>query len=210
MKFDCVKCNYSTSKKGNYEKHLLTQKHLNDLKCNVCNTLYTTKSGLWKHKSQCNNKNLYDLIVQQQEENRKKQNELLEHIKVQQQNINDLLPKLGNQKININIFLQENCKDAINWSEFLNMLEIKMYNYEISNNISENIIRTISNGIQQLGLYRRPIHCIDLKRKKMCIKNDNIWEYDMLKVEDTLKKTHNVIHTQFKTMGTRSSHLVFE
>jgi hypothetical protein len=197
MKFECIKCDYCTTKKGNYDKHLTTQKHLKIFKCTTCDTQYTTKSGLWKHTSQCNNKNIYDLMVKQQEENIKKQNELLEQIKEQQQHLKELIPKINTPKININVFLQENCKDAINWSEFLNMLEIKMYNYELSNNISENIIRTICMGIHQLGVYKRPIHCIDLKRKKMCIKQDNNWEYDMDIVEDTLKKTHTAIHQRY-------------
>lgn len=183
MKFECVKCNYSTTKKGNYDKHITTKKHLSSPNfCNTCNKQYSTKSGLWKHKETCQ---------------RNEVQILLEQIKQQQQQITEMIPKLGNSKININVFLQEDCKDAINWVDFLNMLEIKMYDYALSDNISDNIIRTVSDGIRELGIYRRPIHCIDAKRKRLCIKHENIWEHDMVKVEDTLRKSNTMIQQKY-------------
>ena len=183
MKFLCEKCNYSTTKKGNYDKHITTKKHLSSPHhCNTCNKQYTTKSGLWKHREICKSN---DVTI------------LLNQIKQQQQQLTEMIPKLGPQKININVFLQEDCKDAINWGDFLNTLEIKMYDYSLSDNISDNIIKTISNGIQELGMYKRPIHCLDAKRKKLCIKHENNWEHDMVKVEDTLRKSNTIIKDKY-------------
>jgi hypothetical protein len=183
MKFECVKCNYSTTKKGNYDKHITTKKHLSSPNhCSTCNKQYSTKSGLWKHKETCQSNDVHTLLNQ---------------IKQQQQQLTEMIPKLGNSKININVFLQEDCKDALNWVDFLNMLEIKMYDYSLSDNISDNIIKTISNGIQELGMYKRPIHCLDAKRKKLCIKHENNWEHDMVKVEDTLRKSNTMIKEKY-------------
>jgi len=183
MKFECVKCNYSTTKKGNYDKHITTKKHLSSPNhCSTCNKQYSTKSGLWKHKETCQSNDVHILLNQ---------------IKQQQQQLTEMIPKLGNSKININVFLQEECKDALNWVDFLNMLEIKMYDYALSDNISDNIIRTVSDGIRELGMYRRPIHCIDAKRKKLCIKHENNWEHDMVKVEDTLRKSNTMIQQKY-------------
>ena len=183
MKFECIKCNYSTTKKGNYDKHITTKKHLSSPNhCTICNKQYSTKSGLWKHKETCQSSEVQTLLNQ---------------IKQQQQQLTEMIPKLGNQKININVFLQEDCKDALNWVDFLNMLEIKMYDYALSDNISDNIIRTVSDGIQQLGIYKRPIHCVDVKRKKLCIKHENNWEHDMVKVEDTLRKSNTIIQQKY-------------
>ena len=197
MKFECIKCNYCTSKKSNYDKHLTTLKHTTTpFTCTSCSKVYTSKSGLWKHEEQCMTKGICELL-KKQEDHIKRQDELLEHIKMQQDQIKEMIPKMGTQKININVFLQEDCKDALNWTDFLNMLEIKMYEFDLSDNISDHIIRTVCNGIHQLGIYKRPIHCIDLKRKKLCIKNENSWEHDMVKVEDTLRKTNTFIHEKY-------------
>ena len=196
MNYECIKCNYTTTKKGNYDKHLLTRKHLSSsFHCETCKNTYKTKSGLWKHKCKTNQQ-LCELLMKQQEEHIKQQNELLEHIKQQQQQIKEMIPKIGNtQKININIFLNEECKDALNWNDFLNMLEIKTY--DITSTINDHIIRTICNGIHELGIYKRPIHCIDMKQKKMCIKNENIWIHDVHKIQDTLFKSNEFIQQKY-------------
>ena len=64
-KFCCIFCNYNTSNKKDYEKHLLTQKHkktsngsiLEKNKSNIfvceCKKNYNTHGGLWKHKQKC-------------------------------------------------------------------------------------------------------------------------------------------------------------
>ena len=104
MKFECEKCNYLTNKKGNYDKHLTTKKHLLSYNCVTCNKQYTTKSGLWKHKETCaslTNNNVCELLLKQKEENSKFQEDLLNQIKQQQQQLTEMIPKLGNSKINI-------------------------------------------------------------------------------------------------------------
>jgi hypothetical protein len=60
--YTCIQCNYAHKNKTNYEKHLLTKKHLSIISgtenpvnhtCESCNKSYTTISGLWKHKQKC-------------------------------------------------------------------------------------------------------------------------------------------------------------
>jgi len=80
-KFYCKFCDYNTSKKSNYEEHLLTLKHkksmigndnssnsshLNsniEIKyfCNNCNKKYKDYSGLWRHKKKCNISKIEDI-----------------------------------------------------------------------------------------------------------------------------------------------------
>ena len=64
--FCCEKCNYNTSSKKDFNKHLLTLKHknrINDNKiiknnnsfiCETCNKEYCYLSGLLRHKKKCN------------------------------------------------------------------------------------------------------------------------------------------------------------
>jgi len=77
--FICEKCDYNTSKKNNYEKHLRTQKHIsndfqclamkkvakvaNNFKC-ICGKQYNDYSGLWRHKKKCNG-----IILEEKEDN---------------------------------------------------------------------------------------------------------------------------------------------
>ena len=61
-KFFCSKCDYYTNKTSSYNKHLTTRKHqeaTNDnvatdtFECNICNKVYKSRVGLWKHKKTC-------------------------------------------------------------------------------------------------------------------------------------------------------------
>ena len=59
----CEYCNYETSYKHHYDKHLTSKKHLKNTgqspkntiyySCKQCNKKYKTRSGLWKHESKC-------------------------------------------------------------------------------------------------------------------------------------------------------------
>jgi hypothetical protein len=72
QKYECVKCDYTTSNKKDYTKHLQTQKHKNNdlamfsnenvpknphtekFECENCKKKYVDNSGLWRHKKKCN------------------------------------------------------------------------------------------------------------------------------------------------------------
>ena len=65
FKFQCEKCNFLSSNKKDYNKHLSTAKHNMEIignniityKCNKCEQIYKTNSGLWKHNQKCNSQN---------------------------------------------------------------------------------------------------------------------------------------------------------
>jgi hypothetical protein len=109
--------------------------------------------------------------------------------------ISELIPKIGNttnntNQFNLNLFLNEDCKDAINWTEFVNSIEIEMNALERlkDSNITIGITNTICNKMNELGIYKRPIHCVDLKRRKLFIKNDEDWEKNDNKVDELITK----------------------
>jgi hypothetical protein len=66
--YSCEFCDFKTSKKTNYDLHLLTQKHIRNssatfsnnlatekmIKCDKCNKIYNDRTGLWRHKKKCN------------------------------------------------------------------------------------------------------------------------------------------------------------
>ena len=66
--FYCKNCDYSTSKKSNYDKHILTAKHQKIIEgdnlcgkgdskiilaCDKCKKVYKSRNGLWKHNKVC-------------------------------------------------------------------------------------------------------------------------------------------------------------
>jgi hypothetical protein len=133
----CELCNYETLWKCNIEKHYETKKHKNNeikdennkkkYKC-ICNKEYLHRQSLYQHKKTCPilNKNI-------KEEEKNSKDQIIELLLEQ----NELLKKSGksndapnitnnnqtnnntiNNTFNINVYLNENCKDAINLSDF--------------------------------------------------------------------------------------------
>ena len=78
---------------------------------------------------------------------------------------------------NIHVFLKEQCNDAVTLLEFANNLKIEDEDllYADNNGYSESITHMIMRGLEQYGVTRRPIHCSDLKRETMHVKEDTGW-----------------------------------
>lgn len=204
-RFECKRCDYVASKKYNYDKHLLTLKHKKyqveikraGMNCTICGKEYKTQSGMWKHEKACKIENpvtihkaikvtaeLAHVIVKQQEEHQKEKEKLIDQIREQQKQLNELIPRIGNV-INIQVFLNETCKDAVNWNDFIKTLPE-----------STNITKTICDGIEELGMYKRPVHCFE--EKQLCIKHENVWEHDMSKINATMVQTNSVMKQQWE------------
>jgi hypothetical protein len=108
--------------------------------------------------------------------------------------LKDILPKIGNNTIinnnnnsnnttnnfNLNVFLNEQCKDALNISEFVDSLKITFEDllYSKKNGLVEGISNVMIRGLKELDIYKRPIHCTDRKRETMYIKDHEKWEKD--------------------------------
>ena len=109
--------------------------------------------------------------------------------------MNALVAKVGNtdnsvnshNKFNLQFFLNEQCKDAINWSDFIQNIKVSLEDIDVQSNITDKVIGTICKELDTLGLYKRPIHCTDVKRHKSCIKDNNEWKKDPALLEKGIK-----------------------
>ena len=196
--YNCESCDYKCSNKTNFDKHLVTRKHNNTDKCLqkheyscICGKIYKHRQSLSTHKKTCSPvaptneivilANLVKELIknnselQQQSNNFQKQ--LLEVCKNGNNTINTNNTVNNNQKFNINVFLNEQCKDAMNLSDFINSIEVSREDLE--NNAQLGFVGGISkiflDNLRQLSIDKRPIHCTDLKRETMYIKDDDKW-----------------------------------
>jgi len=85
-----------------------------------------------------------------------------------------------NNQFNINMFLNEHCKNAMNLTDFIESLPItnKTYDDTIENGLTKTITNMMVNGLKELDILDRPIHCTDTKRKTLYVKEADIWEKD--------------------------------
>jgi len=93
------------------------------------------------------------------------------------------------QNFNLNFFLNETCKDAMNITDFVNSLQIQFSDLEKVGELgyAEGISRIFMRGLMALDVCKRPIHCTDLKREIVHIKNNNKWEKEISLLQKAIK-----------------------
>jgi len=100
---------------------------------------------------------------------------------------------------NINMFLNEECKDAINMSDFIKSIQVSLdqLQYTTNNRLCKGITRVIMDNMNKLSKYERPLHCSDLKRETIYIKDNDKWEKDTHKekLKKVIEKTSNKNYT---------------
>jgi hypothetical protein len=238
----CEHCDYSCSRKSDFNKHILTVKHAISkdgnqmeteetaksqkiLECE-CGKIYNNRSGLWKHKKKCEIKqqeNITITIEEEQSENNfsgdfiielLKQNQEFKELIIEQnkqmleiskdRNItnNNTNITQNNNKFNLNVFLNETCKDALNLSDFLESLILTLTDFENFGPLGYcgGISNILVNGLNKLDISKRPIHCSDLKREVIHIKNNNTWHKDDDK-QQMIKAIKAIEHKNIKQMS---------
>jgi hypothetical protein len=106
------------------------------------------------------------------------QNNKINELAVQNTMIqNNITNNTTNNSFNLNVFLNEKCKDALNLVDFVNSLQLKLNDFEATGRLGyvEGISKIIVNGLKQMDVHKRPIHCTDVKRETMYIKDQDKW-----------------------------------
>ena len=251
-KYQCIDCDYITNVKCNYMRHQLTPKHINltninklshmetkkdknDKKdknifvqnesiniCNNCNKIYQNRSGLWKHKRNCNKpisgndvKTIVNTMNNDDELKKfliEQNNEFKALILEQNKQIIELSSKptttnnnnnTTNNNFNLNFFLNETCKDALNISDFISQLHVGIKDLEETGRLgyAEGISKIFINGLKQLEINQRPLHCSDVKRETIYIKDENQWGKDNEEKTKLTKAIRKVAHKNIEQIA---------
>jgi hypothetical protein len=196
--FCCNICDYSTNRKNDYDKHVNTQKHISKL-----NDYKNPKNKINIHQFiKDNDNNKIDInvlkeditsILMKEFKNMSEQNKLLLDI-ANKQNFTSTINnnQTNNQQFNLNMFLNETCKDAMNLSEFIENMQVTMEDMEKTGELgfAKGMSRIIMNNLNAIDVCKRPIHCSDVKRETLYVKNNGVWE----KETEDRKKTKEIIY----------------
>ena len=211
--FVCECCNYSSSRKSQYYRHLSTDKHkilqnptskkFQTEKLHICDCgkKYKHSSTLFAHKKQCIAKNIEnatdntklceldkdELIIQLLKQNK----ELIEVLKNGTNNNNNT--NSHNKTFNLQFFLNETCKGAMNIMDFVDSIKLQLSDLERVGEIGyvEGISNIIVKNLNDLDITERPIHCTDKKRETIYIKDEDKWEKEdegKMKIRKVIKK----------------------
>ena len=216
-KFFCEKCNFKCYMKCDWDRHILRPKHKNNAFLDVveiqqnkktytcnCGKYFTTPSGLWKHEQKCGieekddsdsniiiqlikqNQDFKDLIIEQNKS-------IVEAIKHNGINGNNSHNNVNshNKTFNLQVFLNEDCKDAMNINEFIESIQFQLADLEQMGKIGyvDGISNIIIKNLKALDIHKRPVHCTDQKRETIYIKDEGVW----IKEDDDNKNVRKLI-----------------
>ena len=177
----------------------LTPKNANQFECDDCGNTYKFRQGLYKHKKKCSIVQVEEISNTNNIPTTDIDKELLIKMLLKNQDVMDkmieLMPNMGNNShnntntntnshntnnFNIQMFLNDHCKNAMNLTDFIQSLPITSDTYDntIENGLTKTITNMMVNGLSQLDILERPIHCTDASRKTLYIKEKDIWEKD--------------------------------
>ena len=192
-----------------------------------CGKIYKHKQSLFKHKKDCisfqkqeqlvsKDENTTDLIMMLIQQNKELQSMLVNQAKEYNDSILKVMQHTGNnhsnnannsyntnshnKTFNLQFFLNETCKNALNMSEFISNLKLTLEDLEETG--SKGYVEGISNifikGLQELDVTERPIHCSDIKRETIYIKDNDKWDKDDEERPKTIQSIKQITH---KNMG---------
>jgi hypothetical protein len=178
-----------------------------------CGKSFKSSSGLRKHKRHlcCTKDNIIMKLIKDNAEMKELMREQQKFMRDQQEqyhkqlvemipmvcatNNTNLITNNHNhmsikQKFNLNVFLNEQCKDALNIGDFINSLQITLDDLSVTREktLEDSVENIFLRGLKELDIYKRPIHCTDHKRDVMYIKDEEKWEKDEgnIKLKDTI------------------------
>jgi hypothetical protein len=192
--------------------------------CENCDKIYKDNSGLWRHKKKCIIINTPQTLLPTIEDlkSHDKQQELIEYLLKENSEFKQMMIEqtknmveiaknsgnnnnnttsniVNNNNFNLNLFLNETCKNAMNIMDFVNQLQVGINDLEETGRLgfSEGIAKIFVNGLKQMDVSDRPIHCSDSKREIVYIKDKNQWNKES---EDKTLLTNAIKHVACKNM----------
>jgi hypothetical protein len=193
LKFFCSTCDFECCKKGDWKRHLVTVKHISlttskpkhakEYVCK-CGKIYKHGSSLSLHKKTCKNISLNlsdkELILMVINENKELKNIIMEmskNVSNITNNTTNTNSNNNNKTFNLQIFLNEDCKDALNINDFVSSIKMDLNDLEKTGRLGyvTGVSNIINKNLSDLDQTMRPIHCSDAKREVFYVKSEDQW-----------------------------------
>ena len=113
--------------------------------------------------------------------------EVIEENKEMRKTIQGMIPKISGDvnshntnNVNVNVFLNEQCKDALNIMDFVKSLQLQLQDLETTGKLGtvEGTSKIFINGLKELEITKRPIHCSNIQTETLYVKDNDTWEKD--------------------------------
>ena len=190
--------------------------------CKLCHKQYKSRVGLWKHTKKCqpapvseetkplSAEHLTHMVIELvksntelQKQNQDFQEKMLELYKNNSNmtgNVNNI--NSHNKTFNMQFFLNEQCKDAMNIADFIDSFQLQFADLERVGQLGyvDGISDIIIKKLNEMDIYKRPIHCSDTKRDIMYVRADNVWEKETNSHDRVRLLVRQVTHKNIKLL----------
>jgi hypothetical protein len=195
--------------------------------CKLCCKIYNSRVGLWYHNKKCieppkiintvietasnqqeeltdkidDVKNLTSMVLELMKSNSDLQKQMIDVCKNSSNTINNTIISNNNNKtFNLQFFLNEQCKDAMNLTDFTNSFDLQLSDLESVGELGyvDGITKIFVDKLNALDIYKRPIHCSDAKREILYVKDNNIWTKEEKNNPKLRQAIKNVSFTNMK------------
>jgi len=196
LTYYCECCELITKNKYDFNRHTQTKKHklssmiLNKNDCIEIkpNEESTSEQNSLQKQYNVSNDLTLDIVMELLKQNKDIQNSLAEQNKELQNTILELSKQnkvinttnniTNNNQFNLNVFLNEECKNALNIADFIDSLKLTVNDIEETGKLgyTQGITRIFIKALKDLDVNMRPFHCTDIKRETVYIKDQDTWE----------------------------------
>lgn len=125
-----------------------------------------------------------DLKIQILEKELKHKDQIIDILKTNGNTTNNNTQNFDNNTFNtnnisINVYLNEHCKDAMNLTDFVGQIKVKLEDimYQDRTSSAEGLTNIITKQLKDLAPTERPIHCSDQRRQHFYIKEGEEWKH---------------------------------
>jgi len=187
----CECCEFSTRNKYDFKRHNLTKKH-KQFFIIFQKPVQTESNQIIEQKSEeieekpCSGSLNTDLVIELLKQNKEIQNSLMEQNRelqnklqeISQNTVINTTNNITNNQFNLNVFLNEDCKNALNIADFINSLKLTVNDIEETGKLgyTQGLTRIFIKALKDLDITMRPFHCTDIKRETVYIKDQDNWE----------------------------------
>ena len=209
-KFECAVCNIQCTTSSLLKRHMNTLQH----KARAYDNNTNTDSSIEALTKETNA--LKQMMCQVVASMNSNNNEVIKTLVADNAEMKEMMSKVmetcstniitntvnNNAHFNINVFLNETCKNAMNMTDFIQSIQFTHEDLEQNGELGfvDGMIRLIGENLKKLDITERPMHCTDLKRETIYIKDDGRWSK-----ENSIKKIHSGI-TRLSKLGGRVLH----
>lgn len=186
--YKCINCNNQYANASSLCKHkkkctLINHDRLKNIKTtNDISSLLTAENFVELMKK---NNELQTLLVEQQmrheESNEKMIEKVIDIVSTSGNTTNNTTTHTNSHntnQFNLQFFLNDTCKNALNFSEFINSIKLNIEDLEKMAELGyvDGISRIFVNALKNTDTEHRPLHCTDVKRETVYIKERDKWD----------------------------------